>query len=119
MKEILQLTCGILRNNFFYSDESIEVFLDVFTEEIGEELEFFACNAAPDVLEKLQENKMARLHFTCYFVSVHLRDIFIHRLHFTEQEIRAFESILPKQTGEKRHETQSRHERTYYRKFFK
>ena len=120
MKEILKVTCSILQRNFFYEEESLKNFLDIFTYDISNELLFFEANVEQRILDELNSDKLARLHFTCYFVSAHLREIFIHKLHFTEQEIYAFESLLPKYTGDKkRNETEPKYTRTHHRKFFK
>jgi hypothetical protein len=119
MKQILSVTCDILRTNFFYEEESLGRFLDLMSDVLGEELDFFQYNAEPAVLEELYCDSEARLYFTCYFVSAHLREVFIHDLHFTEQELHAFESILPKYTGVYHEKQQSKHKRAYYRKFFK
>jgi hypothetical protein len=119
VKEILNVTCSILRTNFYYEDESLDDFVKIFTNDISTELLFFEANAHPETLDKLHEDNKARLYFTCYFVSAHLRDIFINKLHFTEQEIYAFENILPKYTGEsRRYETKSEYKRAHHRKFF-
>ena len=119
MKEILTVTCSILQANFYYEDESLKEFIGVFTNDISNELLFFEANAHPETLEKLHKDGKARLYFTCYFVSAHLRDIFINKMNFTEQEIHAFENILPKYTGEIRHyEAKPKHKRTHHRKFF-
>jgi hypothetical protein len=120
MKSILQVTCSILERNFFYDSETIKRFLDLFTEDTIVELDNFEAFAEPEVLEELEYNATARLYFTCYFVSAQLRFIFIDKLHFTEQELQAFESFLPKYIGEKNEKQQpSKRARTHYRKFFK
>lgn len=116
-KEILRVTCQILKQNFFYSDEVIGDFLECFTEVTGKELDNFEYFADPKVLDELHRDSLSRMHFTCYFISAHLREILIHRFNFSEQELYAFENILPKYTGERRHEKPKR-ERTHYRKFF-
>jgi hypothetical protein len=120
MKSILEVTCSILERNFFYDTETIKRFLDLFTEDTIVELDNFEAFAEPEVLEELHNSPTVRLYFTCYFVSAQLRFIFINELHFTEQELKAFESFLPKYTGEKNDKQQpSKPKRTHYRKFFK
>jgi hypothetical protein len=121
VKQILLVTCSILEKNFFYSKEAIQDFLDVFTEELGDELENFEMFAEPDILDTLHRGGKPRLYFTCYFTSAQLRYIFLNHLHFTEQELHAFENILPKYTGETRYEKQQQpqHKGTDNRKFFK
>jgi hypothetical protein len=119
MKQILTVTCDILQKNFFYEEESLKRFLDLMTDVLGDELDFFYYQAEPAILDELLSDRQARLYFTCYFVSAQLREVFIHDLHFTEQELYAFESILPKYTGVYHEKQQSKHKRAYYRKFFK
>jgi hypothetical protein len=101
LKEIIKVSCHILRENFFYDDENLGIFINTFTDEIGRELDFFASNADSLIVNRLHRDRLARLHFTCYFASAHLREIFIEKMHFSEQELVAFEGILPKYTGEK------------------
>jgi hypothetical protein len=120
-RQILGLTCDILREKFFYDNDALKNFLHIITGVLGEELEFFEENAREDVLDELYRDKVVRLYFTCYFVSAHLREVFIHDLHFTEQELKAFEAFLPKYTGEANYEKQQQQSKcqgTYYRKFF-
>lgn len=119
MKDILRVTCSILRENFFYDNESLGNFIDEFTKEVSAELAFFQEYANAEMLGRLETDATARLHFTCYFVSAHLRDIFIEKLHFSEPELYAFESLLPKYTGERKYETYSKHQGANHRKFFK
>ena len=118
MKDILKETCSILRRNFFYEDERLVMFLNTFTDEIQAGLELFKGLAESRVIDELHNNKIARIYFTCYFISIHLRDFFIYKFHFTEQELYAFDSLLPTFTGEVTHEEQQRCSRAYYREFF-
>ena len=118
MKQILKVTCSILERNFFYDSDNIKRFLDLFTEDTLVELESFEAFAEPQIIEELHSNYKARLYFTCYFVSAQLRFIFLNELHFTEQELKAFENFLPKYTGENNGKQQSpKRERTHYREF--
>lgn len=100
MKGILLVTGSILRRNFFYEDEALSSFLIGFTDEIKQELGLFQAYAEYGILDELHKNRKARLYFTCYFVSAHLREYFLEHLNFTEQELVAFENLLPKYTGE-------------------
>jgi len=118
MKQILMVTCSILERNFFYDKNSLQRFLDLFTEDTLVEIDNFVAFAEPHILEELHHRYKARLYFTCYFVSAQLRFIFLNELHFTEQEIKAFENFLPKYTGEKNGKQQSpKRERAHDRKF--
>lgn len=120
MKEILGVTCSILKKNFFYEDETLGEFLTDFIDIASDELLLFEASANQEILDTLNDDYRKRLHFTCYFVSAHLREVFIHRLHFTEQEIYAFESLLPKYTGEYNRDEnkQSKYKRAHHREFF-
>ena len=51
---------------------------------------------------------MARIYFTCYFVSAHFENIFIHKLHFTEQELHRFRKYFTEYTGENTYENTNR-----------
>jgi hypothetical protein len=119
LKDIMTVTCSILKRNFFYEDESLVDFLDNFTEILGLELDFFEANAKESVIDDLYNDIGARAHFTCYFTSAHLREYFIQEMFFTEQELYAFENILPKYTGERYEKRKTRFERAHDRKFFK
>jgi hypothetical protein len=121
MKKILEVTCSILERNFYYDSEALKRFLDLFTEDTLDELESFEAFAEPHILYELHNSYKARLYFTCYFTSAQLRYIFLDKLHFTEQELKAFETFLPKYQGDKTNEKQQppKHKRTDNRKFFK
>lgn len=119
MKEILQLTSAVLRNNFFYEDESLSHFLNHFTMHIEQQLTEFETYSDEWILNELHGDSMVRYYFTCYFVSAHLRKYFIGEMNFSEQELYAFESVLPKYTGEKSYENKPKRKRTNYRKFSK
>lgn len=116
-KEILGVTCNILRKNFYYDDSDMVRFVRIFTERISRELSNFEVLGSPAVIRELRSDSVARLYFTCYFVSAHLRDIFIHDMHFSEQELSAFDSILPKYAGENHFENKQGYKRAHYRKF--
>lgn len=119
-KKILQVTCSILERNFFYDGDSIKQFLDYFTDDMVEELDYFVQFAEPQILQELETSYKSRLYFTCYFVSAQLRYIFLNKLHFTEEELHAFENFLPRYTGENNEKHRpSKHARTHDRKFFK
>lgn len=110
MKSLVRITCMILRENFFYSEEQLAKFLQIFTEDAGNDLNYFEEYGDEDIIDELRHDLLARLHFTCYFTSVHVRQIFLNKLHFSEQELQAFQNILPKYLGEP-HERKSRYTR--------
>lgn len=118
-KTILEVTCDILEKKFFYDKDALSRFLNVFSDEVSEEIEVFLDNAYPETLDELERSYRSRLYFTIYFVSANLRQILLYHLHFTEQEISAFENFLPSYTGERHGKQQSQSQRTDYRKFFK
>ena len=96
LEEILLVTCSILKKYFFYDEESIARFLQVFTMVVECELDCFDHWASEEVRIQLQFDRKARFYFTNYFVSANLRNVMIHYLHFTESELQAFENVLPK-----------------------
>lgn len=110
MKSLVRITCMILRDNFFYSEEEVAKFLHMFTEDAGNNLDYFLEYGDEDIVDELKRDLLARLHFTCYFTSVHVRQIFLNKMNFTEQELQAFQTILSKHLGEP-HERKSRHTR--------
>lgn len=111
LKEILEVTCAILHNNFYYDREYLEWFVDTFSSELAKELHLFERCGNQDMVAKLHRNEDARVQFTCYFASANLRRIFVEKMHFSEQELKAFETILPRYTGEKCHEAKQKCER--------
>jgi len=111
LKDITMVAVSILKRNFFYEDDIIARFINDYTNMIGDELNYFTLHADTDILDELLNVKIARIHFTCYLASVNLRHIFISKLNFSDQELFAFESILPKYIGAKPYETESRYKR--------
>lgn len=110
MKEIIKVACHILRNNFCYDNDSLSWFIDTFTNDIAKDLSDFEAFTERGIIDELHTNKMARLYFTCYFVSRNLHYTFINKMHFSEQELIAFESILPKYSaGDKPYETRPKY----------
>ena len=103
-RTILEVTCDILEKNFYYDKDAVSRFLTIFSDEVSEELE---------------RSYRSRLYFTIYFVSANLRHILMYELHFTEQEIQAFENFLPSYTGEGKYGKQPQPKGTDYRKFLK
>lgn len=95
-KEILLITCAIFENNFFYDKASIERFLKIFTKVIKKECEIFDECMDENLRLRLKYDYDACKEFTAYFVSVHLREIMIEHLNFSEMELQAFENVLPK-----------------------
>lgn len=111
MKDIIKLSVKILQANFYYDEENIGRFLDIITAEIAKGLVYFEQNGEQEILDELKRDKIARIHFTCYFTSANLRHVFLDKLHFTEQELVAFDNILPKYNGGELYEVRPRFER--------
>jgi hypothetical protein len=82
--------------------ERIAWFIQTLTDEMANDIDGFEKHADKEILDELRHDSLARLHFTCYFTSVHIRKLLLEGLHFSEQELQAFESILPKYIGEPR-----------------
>ena len=118
-KTILQVSCDILEKKFYYDSDALSRFLNIFSHEVGEELQRFMEHAYDETLDEICSSRKTRMYFTIYFVSANLRFILKSHLHFTEQEIYAFENFLPKYTGERHGKQQPKYQRTDNREFFK
>lgn len=94
LKEILRATCVILLKNFFYDESQVHQFLDDFKIAMTKDLALFEMMADPEVVQELEDSRVLRAYFTTYFVSRHIRELFINKFHFTEQELEAFENVL-------------------------
>ena len=53
LKEILQVTCGVLHTNFFYEKERVIEFLDNFTEILKCEIILFTETVEPEIINDL------------------------------------------------------------------
>jgi hypothetical protein len=116
-REIVRISCAILRKNFFYSDDLLKEFVMIFTDEFSSALINFRNTAEKLVLTNLLCSYEARFNFTCYFQAKVIREILIYDFNFSEKELRAFENIVSKYAGDNANENQSRCPRTHYRKF--
>ena len=117
LREIIRITCAILRNHFYYGEEFLKEFLSNFTDDFSIALMEFGDTAGPNVVSDLVSSRRKRFDFTCLFSGRVIRDILIHDFDFNELELQAFENIVSKYSGDQPNEKQSRHKRTYYRKF--
>jgi len=116
-REIVRISCAILRNNFFYSDDLLKEFVMIFTDEFSSALINYKNTAEKLVLTNLLCSYEARFNFTCYFQAKVIREILIYDFNFSEKELRAFENIVSKYAGDNANENQSGCARTHYRKF--
>ena len=113
-KIMLKISCSILQDTFFYDTASIERFLDIFNDVIANEIVEFQNWADDDFLAELNTNPQSKMFFTCYFVSVNLRHIFVNHLFFNETELEIFDSYINKYSGVKHpNELQPRNQRTH------
>lgn len=113
LKEILHTACLILKDHFFYDQESISRFLDAFTNEMIFGYGCFDEKADDQTRLRLKYDRKARALFTNYFASANLRDILISFLHFSESELEAFEMILVKYS-EVTSDAEPHNQRAYY-----
>ena len=98
-----------MQETFFYDPESISRFLDIFGDVMTNEIIEFENWANDDFLDNLNSDFQAKMLFTCYFVSVNLRQIFIKHLFFNDTELQIFDDYVTKYSGVKRpNELQSR-----------
>lgn len=116
-REIVRISCAILRNNFFYGDDLLKKFLTIFTDEFSSALVHFKDTAERRTISNLIYNLEARFTFTCYFQSKVIRDVLIDDFDFSERELQAFQNIVSKYAGDNANEDQSGCKRTHYRKF--
>jgi hypothetical protein len=114
LKGILQITCNILKNNFFYDEFSLKRFLDIFQEVMIEEYHAFEQYTEVDFIMELEHCLLTRKYFTSYFTSSNLHDILVEDLHFSELELDCFENILPKYTGVYDNDLKQTSKRAYY-----
>lgn len=96
---IVDITQDILKNYFFYDNESLNNFFDDFVNCMANEYTIFHQNVDFDFKRQLRFDLNTRRHFTSYFVSWHLHDLLVNNLHFTDMELDLFENILPKFVG--------------------
>lgn len=113
LQNIVTVSCSILQNNFYYSEEVLTRFVDVLGDVLGDEMEALEEWIDYEFKMSMKYDVLARKEFTCYFVSSNLHDVLVYDLHFSEQELDAFENILPKYTGVA-DDTKQRSERTRY-----
>jgi hypothetical protein len=99
VKGILRITCSILRDNFFYSEEALGRFLDIFADLVSEEVEYCACYMDEGYQLRLKYDKQERKEFTCYFITCQVHDILVDFLYFSDLELDAFQDFLPRYTG--------------------
>ena len=116
-REIVRISCAILRKNFFYSEELLKKFVVIFTDEFSHALVHFRNTAEKRMISNLLYSLEARFAFTCYFQSKIIRDVLIYDFDFSEKELQAFENIVSKYVGDSANEDQSRCPRTHNRKF--
>lgn len=98
-KGVIEITLNILKNNFFYDNETLGYFTDTYTQTLANEYCLFEDNSDEEFLRKLRFDLLGRKYFTSYFMSYHLHDTLVNELHFTEKELDLFENILPKFVG--------------------
>jgi hypothetical protein len=116
LHNIMTVTCSILQNNFYYCEDVLIRFVETFADVLEDEMEALDEWIDRDFKMTMKYDGLARKEFTCYFVSAHLHDVLVYDLHFTDQELDAFENILPKYTGVT-DDTKQRSQRAHYRKF--
>lgn len=97
---IYKITVDILQNYFFYDVESLVRFSDIFVQYIADQYVEFDRSVDQAYKMQLRYDVTNRKYFTSYFLSAHIHDILVDKLHFSEQELDCFENILPKFVGE-------------------
>jgi hypothetical protein len=113
LQNIITVSCSILQNNFYYSEDVLIRFVDTLSDVLADEMEALDSWIDLDFKMSMKYDVLARKEFTCYFVSSNLHDVLVYDMHFSEQELDAFENILPKYTGVT-DDTKPRSERARY-----
>lgn len=98
LRGILRVTFSVLRNNFFYSEDHLKDFLQLFSDDFSTALIDFGDSAELHILNNLYHSWTRRFDFTCYFASEVIRDVLINDFHFNEMELQAFENVMSKHT---------------------
>jgi hypothetical protein len=119
IREILMISCTILKDNFFFDDDALVKFLNQFQLKVVDEYIRFEETCDEQFKDELENDFLLQGYFTSYFTSLQLQRVMINDFHFEEIELRLFENILPKYIGEKRHDTKPSDQRTDYRELFK
>ena len=99
MKSILNVTVTILHENFFYDEECLMTFVDKLEDLTVNKYKLFAENLEQEYINELKYNSLTKMYFTSYFMSCNLQDVLVNNFYFSDTELNAFESILPKYTG--------------------
>jgi hypothetical protein len=100
LREILRITCNILRNNFFYSEDHLKKFTAYFADDFSTALMGFRHTAEAFILNTLQASRSTRFIFTGSLSSRVIREILINDFHFNELELQAFENVISKYSKE-------------------
>lgn len=96
VQRILEISCLILQDYFFYSEEALLSFLTTFEKFMAQEMAFLLDNAADEFLIELRCVPQSRKEFTCVFISSNLHTVLVEHLHFSQAEIKMFEDFLPR-----------------------
>jgi hypothetical protein len=97
----------ILKDYFFYDTCSLVRFSNIFVKYMADQYIEFEKTADKEYKDQLRYNLNNRKYFTSYFLSFHLHDIFVEKMHFSDLELDCFENILPKFVGESNHVEQT------------
>jgi hypothetical protein len=114
LKSILSISCSILQKHFFYCNDSIARFLEIFTDVVGEELECSDDWMDQRFKNQLKHDILARKDFTCYFVTCMLHEILTEDLFFSPFEMTMFQNFLPRYAGAKGLDIIQKSQRAHY-----
>lgn len=96
---ILNITRSILLDYFYYSPESLAGFFQYFQDFMVKEYLDFYEEAEHSYKMELKYDWQARKELTNYLSSFGLHRSLVDVLHFTDEELYAFENLIPKCTG--------------------
>lgn len=99
MTTILTITQTILLDYFFYSPECLDPFLKYFSDfTVSEYINVYNDSDYSFKME-IKYDWEARKEFTSYLMSHGIHRSLVDILHFTDEELKAFENLIPKCTG--------------------
>jgi hypothetical protein len=96
--DIFELSQKILRDFFFYEDETLEEFCAITATTINAEHVALKHFSTPTFRKTILFDPKIRTRFTVFFVGFHICQILINDFHFGEEELTQFENIILKLT---------------------
>lgn len=99
MVGLLNICQSILLDYFYYAEECLEPFFKYFQEYMIDEYVTFYDGADYSTKMELKYDWQSRRNFTAYLMSKGIHRSLVDILHFSDEELNAFENLIPKYTG--------------------